>query len=1060
MKDNQAGLKMPIAFIIFNRSDLTKKVFAEIRKIKPESLYIIADGPRNEAEKVKCQEARAVVEDIDWQCEVHKNYSDTNLGCKKRVSSGLDWFFENVESGIILEDDCLPSQDFFCYCENLLEFYKQDERVMMISGTNLLKEWKSNRQSYHFSVYGGIWGWASWKRAWKFYDVDMKLWNSDESKNKIKAILTYKQYKNREILFNKTFAGEIDTWDYQWHFARLLQSGLTAVPSVNLVSNIGFRHDATHTKSLAETANLPRIKLDFPLKPSEKISADFKYDNLFFKTFLKGKILPLIIIDKARGAVFAKVKKLKKILKEMVKDLLFIARSLNYEYFHRCYPDTLQLLITKKCNSHCVMCNIWKNQSVPDLEADEIAAILGDKLFNKISGIGINGGEPTLREDFSSVIDIIFGSLKKLKSATLLTNCINEKDVIKKIRYAYDKSIARGIEFTVALSFDGLGDIHDLNRGTKDNFVSLQKVIGCLQQEDIPFFAGMTLTPINCYYAEDVLKFCLNNNIQINFRLGVEIKRLFNNKYEEQNKLSAEQLFHITGFFHKLSISKEPRSLFYKSLYEQLAYGNKRSAGCAWKKSGVTLDANGDISYCSVRSPILGNALKKSAFSVYNDNLKIRREIIGKFCPDCKHDLNGLLSPKNAIKYVGEKWAQHCKTRKKIFKRAPCRKTKGIKIYSPAETSAVNWKKVLITGWYGTETAGDKAILGELLHFLRRTNPNIIVNITSYNKYVTEKTFKELNERYENIIDINSIPDKFIKESDAIIIGGGPLMAIEEMEHIRDVFLRANNAHTDRVIFGCGINVNLPKEYEVFLADILKLATKSFFRDRESLLLAEKYGIGGIRGFACDPSIAYVDRIVQNNPSKERKDISILVRENTFEYSEELQLNDKNEEFCAMISAAAKKLIDEGYQISLLPMHNFFIGGDDRIFNSCIREKINRSGCYLERSPLALNDLICKINDSECVVSMRYHGHLFPFAMEIPFFSVDYTGPGGKVNNFLNDINYPYSMVWDKFNVAVFLDKFKKMIASKKELSKQLANEKKKKLHELENIYRYVFKIN
>lgn len=298
IEENKTKFKIPIAFIIFNRPDLTRKVFAEIRKIKPESLYIIADGPRNEAEKEKCIEARAVVEDIDWQCEVYKNYSEVNLGCKKRVSSGLDWFFENVESGIILEDDCLPSPDFFYFCAQLLEFYRQEEKVMMISGTNLLKEWKSGLQSYCFSNYGGIWGWASWRRAWKRYDVEMKLWQSEKARNKIKALFSQGQYENREDVFNKTYAGEIDTWDYQWHFARLLYSGLTAVPAVNLVSNIGFRDDATHTKGTSVAANLPISAIEFPLKIIKEMEADNRFDDLLFKKIFNprknGKIIKLL----------------------------------------------------------------------------------------------------------------------------------------------------------------------------------------------------------------------------------------------------------------------------------------------------------------------------------------------------------------------------------------------------------------------------------------------------------------------------------------------------------------------------------------------------------------------------------------------------------------------------------------------------------------------------------------------------------------------------------------------------------------------------------------------
>ena len=146
-------LTTPVAFIIFNRPDTTRIVFEEIKKAKPEKLLIIADGPRNNkpGEKERCAETRAIVENIDWECEVLRNYSDKNMGCKNRVASGLNWVFENVEEAIILEDDCLPDQSFFRYCQELLEKYRDDKRIMLIAGDNMLFENNKQKYSYYFS---------------------------------------------------------------------------------------------------------------------------------------------------------------------------------------------------------------------------------------------------------------------------------------------------------------------------------------------------------------------------------------------------------------------------------------------------------------------------------------------------------------------------------------------------------------------------------------------------------------------------------------------------------------------------------------------------------------------------------------------------------------------------------------------------------------------------------------------------------------------------------------------------------------------------------------------
>ena len=276
-------MKTTVAFLVFNRPDTTETVFETIRQAKPPKLLVVADGPRANrvGEAEKCAAVRNITERVDWECEVIRNYSDVNLGCKRRVSSGLDWVFNTVEEAIILEDDCLPHPSFFRFCDELLDRYRHDERIMMISGTNYLGEWKSHIQSYHFSYYGGIWGWASWQRAWKYYDVNMYLWKHKEVKDRIRDILANDyQYRLREKLFEATFLNQINTWDYQWSFARLLQSGLSVVPCTNLVSNLGFREDATHTNSNnSALSKLRTLELKFPIRHSDFTAIDRLYDQ-------------------------------------------------------------------------------------------------------------------------------------------------------------------------------------------------------------------------------------------------------------------------------------------------------------------------------------------------------------------------------------------------------------------------------------------------------------------------------------------------------------------------------------------------------------------------------------------------------------------------------------------------------------------------------------------------------------------------------------------------------------------------------------------------------------
>jgi hypothetical protein len=289
----------PVAFFVFNRPDTTAQVFEAIRHIQPAQLLLVADGARSHkaGEAEKCAAVRKIISQIDWKCDVLENFSDTNLGCKQRVVSGLNWVFEQVEAAIVLEDDCLPNPSFFRFCQAMLKRFSEDERIMMICGTNLLEEWKSKQQSYHLSHHTTIWGWATWRRAWQYYDVNMTDWPNGDVQNRVKDLLGHeKLYLNRKQAFEAVYQGKIDTWDLQWAFTRLLQSGLSVIPSVNLVSNIGFTEDATHTK----TGDDPRAKLAtydmaFPLKPPVGAIADQDYLRLCYEKFedssLKARVL-------------------------------------------------------------------------------------------------------------------------------------------------------------------------------------------------------------------------------------------------------------------------------------------------------------------------------------------------------------------------------------------------------------------------------------------------------------------------------------------------------------------------------------------------------------------------------------------------------------------------------------------------------------------------------------------------------------------------------------------------------------------------------------------------
>ncbi|EAZ88812.1 TylF/MycF/NovP-related O-methyltransferase [Crocosphaera chwakensis] len=252
------GFSTPVAFLIFKRPELTQKVFNVIAKVQPKQLLVVADGPPSEKEAEKCQQTRAIIQQVDWDCEVLTNFSDQNLGCKKRVSSGLNWVFSQVEEAIILEDDCLPDLSFFQFCETLLDYYRHDERIMQISGNNFQLGQSRTQYSYYFSKYPHIWGWATWRRAWQHYDVTMKHWPEFRQRGQMSAVFPNPEEQAYWTnVLERTYQGEINTWDFAWGYTCWLQNGLTVLPDVNLVTNIGFGVEATFTKLNHPLANLP-----------------------------------------------------------------------------------------------------------------------------------------------------------------------------------------------------------------------------------------------------------------------------------------------------------------------------------------------------------------------------------------------------------------------------------------------------------------------------------------------------------------------------------------------------------------------------------------------------------------------------------------------------------------------------------------------------------------------------------------------------------------------------------------------------------------------------------
>lgn len=279
-----------ILLLVFNRPDTTEKVFLKIREIQPSRLFIAADGPRHHkaGEKEKCEAARKLVlEGIDWPCEVKTLFREENLGCGKAVSGAISWFFDHVEEGIILEDDCVPDLSFFRFCEAMLEKYRHDERISIISGNNFQQgNWRGDG-SYFFSGRCHIWGWATWKRTWKHFDLELTGWNTRTLKEVVRSYYTgKKELAFWKLMYRQVKNRKVDSWALPFTFSVWRSGGINIIPNVNLVSNIGFGDEATHTGDKRDKfARIPAASLTGIIHPSV-ISVNEDADRFFFENYI------------------------------------------------------------------------------------------------------------------------------------------------------------------------------------------------------------------------------------------------------------------------------------------------------------------------------------------------------------------------------------------------------------------------------------------------------------------------------------------------------------------------------------------------------------------------------------------------------------------------------------------------------------------------------------------------------------------------------------------------------------------------------------------------------
>jgi polysaccharide pyruvyl transferase WcaK-like protein/MoaA/NifB/PqqE/SkfB family radical SAM enzyme len=692
-------------------------------------------------------------------------------------------------------------------------------------------------------------------------------------------------------------------------------------------------------------------------------------------------------------------------------------------------PTALQFPVNDICNSQCQMCHIWQRKRDHDVTPAEVAAILENPLFREVRDVGVNGGEPTLRRDLVELVQVLIDKLPRLRGVSLITNAIQENQVVRAAEEAGRRCREAGVHFSAMVSIDGVGAVHDRVRGVTGNFESAAKVLDRLMASPNvgSCLIGCTLIRENIFNAEQVLAYAREKNVYARFRVGIPHRRLYTEHLRDPFDLDAARRYHLACFLDELRFNYETdpvRRAFYLSLRNQIIDDAPRTAGCVWKNRGITLTSRGELAYCAVESPALGSLLHEPADALYWGHAAVLKEINENRCARCLHDYSGVSDRQLLLERGARSLLRRLPASKQmlpVVRRAATgwRDRKAGRAAStplppPAAASSAD-PGVLICGWYGTETLGDKAILSGLLSSLRAAGWQGPVDLASLEPYVSRQTLREMPELALRSIETTASARRRIAAGAyrLVAVAGGPLMSpVAEVFDLLGLFTQAAASNTRRAVLGCGVGpLGYSKRRDWAIAQLLGLSHHTVFRDRASLDTARtRLGFSGEAGVAPDPAFIWAARQMQATPQPRRSETVLLALRDwpIREYGVGLSpraataLKDRFEqELLAMADELARLVPD--WQLRPLAMNTHPRGGDDRIF---FRRLFARQPAVLDRlcwNRACPSEDFAAFRSARAVVAMRFHSAVLAIAAGTPFAAIDYTR-GGKTAGLVSSL--------------------------------------------------------
>lgn len=689
------------------------------------------------------------------------------------------------------------------------------------------------------------------------------------------------------------------------------------------------------------------------------------------------------------------------------------------------------------------MCKIWENKKSDDITPDALRHGLRNPLYSEVTGVGLNGGEPTLRKDLGEIAKVLFEELPKLRNISLITNAYNYQEVIARICDVGEAVKAHNGKLDVMVSLDGYGEIHDRVRGKPGNFERAQKVIDFITTSPLvqSVRIGCTIIKENVYGLSDLFEFCQDRDLYIKYRIGIPHQRLYTENFTAPYTLSKEEKYHVAEFLEGLIKHYEKndhQNFFYRSLIDQLIYNAPRKAGCDWQHRGATITSKGELLYCAVQSKALGKISEDNSEKIYFQNQEHLHGIIKNKCSTCNHDYVGLpprryhakqLSIKLLRKMGVENIVRHFYSKSvfgKLRRQAQySRRQASLGAHVPYDTISTathNSKhRVLICGWYGTETLGDKAILAGVMAAIRQSVGNVEFTLVALNTYISEMTRQQMPELKKISIVKPEEGIRLASDMDLVVFGGGPLMAIDELAEMELIFQVARAREIPTMIAGCGVGPTGDVWHNRSLRRILDTATLRIYRDEKSRDLASKLGIDTSHDIVAeDPAFTWLHNqggLCEIMPRKEGKTLLLGLRD--FPYAQYARHLSKTEcltirdHYEQEVVSALEQLATEHPDLCIkpLPMCTNHFGDDDRWFyrrlfrgNTQLQGRIDTSLLNKELTPL---EYAAAFRSSDVAITMRFHSLVFALGLEVPAVAIDYTLGKGKVDALAKRFNVP-----------------------------------------------------